>query len=171
MDLWALGFWGSLDGRGRRHHLQVSDGAFVKTSSGRWAGRSSALSYLLLLLVLQFLVGFPKLFSEPGDFGLEGMRETRLSDTGGRSPSGRLCPRTHPGPVVGVAWRAPDRSAARTHLERVHCSLVFSSTVDFVYSVPQVFKRLVEEGQLQRPQMFFDQLLYNLRRESGQINE
>lgn len=43
---------------------------------------------------------------------------------------------------------------ASTYLECVNGSLVFSGTVDLVYSVLQLFKMFVKNGQLQDPQPF-----------------
>ena len=51
-----------------------------------------------------------------------------------------------------------------TYLECINGSLVFSGTVDFVYSVLQLFEMFVKNGQLHDPQTFIHQLLHNLRK-------
>lgn len=50
-----------------------------------------------------------------------------------------------------------------TYLECVNGGLVFSGTVDLVYSLLQLLEMFVENSQLQGPQPLIYKLLHNLR--------
>lgn len=110
----ALGFGHSLAGRRRRrHHLLMSDfckDVFRKRQQNR-SGRSQLRSYLLFLFILQFLVGFPKLFGQSGDFGLnrsELERESAaiMKQTPSDSPSPSVHkPASLPCTWLGLTWR------------------------------------------------------------------